>query len=55
MGDFCRHSHKIDQDAIIMDHLDTSLMEAISQLIDPLAMTRAARAALEQVLVPAPA
>jgi len=36
------------RDAVVIDHLDKSLTDALSQLIDLLAITRTARAALEE-------
>jgi hypothetical protein len=40
--------HEVDRDAVLVDHLDENLTNAISRLIDLLAMTRTARAALER-------
>jgi len=40
--------YEVDRDAIIIDHLDESLGDAISRLIDLTVVTRAARAALQR-------
>jgi hypothetical protein len=40
--------YEVDRDALLVDHLDESVANAISKLIDMLAMTRTARAALQR-------
>src|SRR4051812_17108735 len=42
--------HEVDRDAIVMDHLDEKLLDAISGLIDLLASIRSAKAALAQAM-----
>jgi len=39
--------HEVDRDAVVIDHLDERLREAISLLIDLRVMTRTARAAIQ--------
>src|SRR5712671_6183044 len=46
--------YEVDRDAVLIDHPDGRLTDAMSRVIDRLAMTRMARVALEQVLVPTP-
>jgi hypothetical protein len=40
--------HEVDRDAVLIDHLDETLHEAITRLIDLRVMTRTARAALHR-------
>ena len=40
--------YEVDRDAIIIDHLDETLGDAISRLIDLTVVTRTARAALQR-------
>jgi hypothetical protein len=40
--------YEVDRDAIVIDHLDGTLRDAISRLIDLTVVTRTARAALER-------
>jgi hypothetical protein len=47
--------YEVDKDAILIDHLDAMLTDAMSRVIDLLAMTRMARAALREVGGPVPA
>jgi hypothetical protein len=46
--------YEVDKDAVLIDHLEKRLREAISQIIDLLAMTRSARVVLDGGRVPAP-
>ena len=46
---------EVDKDAILIDHLDGTLNDAMSRVIDLLSMTRMARAAIRKAGGPVPA
>lgn len=46
--------YEVDRDAVLISHLDKRLTDAMSQLVDLLAMTRVARATLAQAGVQTP-
>lgn len=47
-GPMASVGHEVDRDAIVIDHLDESVGDAVTRLIDLRVVTRTARAALQQ-------